>query len=258
MVYNFKEYKPIFDTPLKREQEIAVARKIMDLLNNNKYESLEDFITKNNSYQNFLKDNSMDIVVKHFGNTLTEQDYTQILENLRVLTKTKQSFERENIRTANIGDREYNSFKGQDQTYFIDNSRTDKSIEDQMKGLQNSGQDFQTSDMRQNTENMFKELETKKEGFNLSYLTEINYDLLTNEEKIIFGIAVDYQQSINELIRVDLKKGIIVDKEDNIMKIEKENGEFHIVGDENAEKTKTEEKSYQKVITPTNNSIYSN
>ena len=33
MLYNFKEYKAVFDTPIKRSQELAISRKIMDLLN---------------------------------------------------------------------------------------------------------------------------------------------------------------------------------------------------------------------------------
>ena len=67
MVYNFKEYKAIFDTPMKRSQELAISSKIMDLLNKNKYESLEEFIGKNPNYQDFLKNNNMENVVKHFN-----------------------------------------------------------------------------------------------------------------------------------------------------------------------------------------------
>ena len=53
MTYNFKEYKTTFDTPMKRQQEVAIARKIMDILNKNKYDDLEEFITKNGNYQDF-------------------------------------------------------------------------------------------------------------------------------------------------------------------------------------------------------------
>lgn len=259
MVYNFKEYKPIFDTPMKRQQELAIARKIMDLLNKNKYGDLEEFITKNGNYQDFLKKNRMQIVINHFGNTLKEEDYVQILENLRVLTKTKKEFEKENIETTNIGDKQINTFKGADKTYFIDNSKSDKTIEDQMKDLQPTEQDFQTTDQKKNTENMFKELERKKEGLNLNYLYEINYQLLTNEEKLLFQVANDYQQSIDGIIRVDLTKGIMVDEQDNIMKIEKNNGKFYIIKDEkSAKKEKAQEKSFQKTLKPSTNTIYSN
>lgn len=259
MVYNFKEYKHIFDTPMKRQQELAIAIKIMDLLNKNKYDDLEEFITKNRNYQDFLKKNGMQTVIKHFGNTLREDDYTKILENLRVLTKTKKDFEKENIGTTNVGDKQINTFKGANKTYFIDNSKSDKTIEEQMKTLQPTQQDFQTTDQKKNTENMFMELERKKEGLNLNYLYEINYQLLNNEEKLLFQVANDYQQSIEGVIRVDLKKGIMVDEQDNIIKIEKKNGEFSVIRDENGvQKEEVQEKSYQKTLTPSRNTIYSN
>ena len=110
MTYNFKEYKPIFDTPMKRQQELAISRKIMDLLNKNKYDNLEEFIVKNTNYQDFLKKNDMQTVIKHFGNTIIEEDYIKILENLRTLTKEKMSFEKDNIKTTNIDNKEFNSF----------------------------------------------------------------------------------------------------------------------------------------------------
>ena len=201
----------------------------------------------------------MQTVIKHFGNTLREEDYVKILENLRVLTKTKQDFDKQNIETTNINDKEITTFKGEDKTYFIDNSREDKSVEDQMKDLQNTSQDFQTTDQKKNTENMFKELERKKEGLDLNYLHQINYELLNNEEKILFQIANDYQQNIDGVIRIDLKKGIMVDEQDNIIKIEKNNGEFSIIRDEDGiQKEEVQEKSYQKTLTPSRNTIYSN
>ena len=259
MIYNFKEYVTTFDTPMKRQQELAVARKIMDLLNKNKYDNLEEFIAKNSNYQEFLKKNNMQTVVKHFGNTLKEDDYIKILENLKTLTKKKQDFDQENIKTTNIDDKQFNSYKVKDKTYFIDNSGSDKAIEKQMKDLQPTEQNFQTSDVTKNTENMFKELERKKEGLKLSYLNEINYDMLNNEEKLLFQIANNYQQNIQGIIRIDLQKGIIVDENDNIMKIEKNNGEISITKDDNVvEREEVKQKTFQKTLTPNPNTIYSN
>ena len=259
MIYNFKEYKPIFDTPMKKQQELAVARKIIDLLNKNKYDNLEKFIEKNNNYQDFLKKNNMTIVVKHFGNSLKEDDYIKILENLRVLTKTKLDFDKENIQTVNIDDKQFNSFVGKDKSYFIDNSRTDIPIEVQMKNLQNTNPDFQTTNRLQNTENMFKELETKKEGLNLHYLYEINFDSLSSEEKIFYQLANEYQQNTNGIVQIDLTKGIIIDEENKISKIEKNSETYYINNGENDNsKDNSTEKSHQKTLTPKNNSIHSN
>lgn len=264
MLYNYKEYNNIFDTPAKMQQERVVVSKIMDLLNKNKYDNLDEFISKNQSYQNFLKNNQMDVVVKHFGNTLKEEDFTRILENLKELTKTKQQFESENIKTTSIEDKEYVSFEGNDKTYFLDNSNSSKSIEEQMKDMQPTEHNFQTSDIKQNTENMFKELEeNKKESLNLSYLHEINFDLLSNEEKELYIAANEYQQNITGVIRVDLKRAVIVDENDNIMRIEKENGEIVIKGDDELEANTKEgnekqmSKGRQLTLRPNPNTIYS-
>lgn len=261
MVYNFKEYKPIFDTPMKKQQEMVIARKIMDLLNKNKYDDLEKFISKNNNYQDFLKNNNMQTVIKHFGNTLKEEDYIKILENLKTLTKTKQDFDKDNIKTTKIGNNEYNSLKGKDKTYFVDNSRTDKSIENQMKDIQNTEQKFQTSDTKQNTENMFNELESrKKEGLNLIPLKSINFSSLNQEQQKIYQSAYIYQQSIDDVVRLDINKCVIVDSKDNIVKLEKKDNEYVIINEDNMEKNVTKENSYvkQKSLVPSPNTIYSN
>lgn len=265
MVYNYKEYNNIFDTPAKKQQERVIVTKIMNLLNNKKYDDLEELISKNQNYQNFIKNNAMENVVKHFGNTLNEEDFKRILENLRILTKTKQDFEKNNIKTTNIDDKEYNSFKGENKTYFIDNSISPNSIEEQMKNLQNESQVFQTSDIKKNTENMFKELEeNKKERFNLNYLNEINIDSLNQEEQALFQAAITYQLNSNKLIRIDIKKGVIVDPEDNIMKIEKQDGNYVVLnGEDKTEKSNVSEENviqHQKqfVLTSNPNTIYTN
>ena len=62
------------------------------------------------------------------------------------------------------------------------------------------------------------------------------------------------------IIRIDLEKGIIVNEQNQIMKIEKNNGNFSITKEENGVKKeiKIKEKSFQKTLTPSNNTIYSN
>lgn len=260
MVYNVKEYKPIFDTPTKKEQELAIARKIMDLLNKNKYDNIEEFIDKNQSYQDFLKQDKMDTVIKHFGNNLTEDEFKQIKNRIFELSKTKQNFEKETIKTTDIDDKEYISFKGEDKTIFIDNSVSDKPIEEEMKDIQTTAQDFQTSDIKQNTENMFKELESrKKESLDLQFLGDVNVQLLNNEQRNLFSAAMQYQNESNHIIRIDLTRGITVDEEDNIKKIENENG-IYFVKDEEKGKENEKPVSYQKQLTITTNpnTIYSN
>ena len=258
MVYNFKEYKALFDTPAKRQQELAIARKIMDLLNKNKYDNLEVFIDKNRNYQDFLKNNNMTNVVKHFGNTLKEDDYNRILENLKLLSITKQSFNKDIIKTTNIDDKQFNTLEGQDKTYFINNSDSHKTIEEQMNDLQPTEEQFQTSDPNKNTENLFKELERRKQSLNPLLLSDINYYELNDNQRELFQIAYNYQQSINSTIKLDLNNQVMVDAENNIIKITKQNGETKIQKEDNIEeKVEEKGKSWQKQLTPNLNTIYS-
>ena len=159
MKYVYKEYKHIFDTPAKMEQESVIVSKIMDLLNKNKYDNIYEFINKNQTYQIFLKNNELENVVKHFGNTLNEEDFRRIQSSIVKLTEQKKSFEKDEIKTTNIDDKEYTTYQGQDKMFFLDNSHSNMSIERQMEELQPTEQKFQTSDTKENTENMMNELE---------------------------------------------------------------------------------------------------
>lgn len=259
MVYSIKDYKTIFNTPAKREQELAIASKIMDLVNKKKFDDLDEFISKNQSYKLFLKDNTFENVIKHFGNTLSEEDFKQILDNLKILTKTKQDFNEENIKTTKIDEKEYNTFKGEDKTYYIDNSNSNKSIEDQLKDLQPTQQDFQTADINKNTENMFKELEeNKKNNLNFKSLNEINIDLLNNDEKALLNVVIDYAIDNNITVKIDLQNSVFIDDKDKIMKIQKENDNFIIKGDENENTNKMNtEKVNQKQFVLKPSTIYS-
>lgn len=260
MEYKYKEYKHIFDTPAAREQEGAIVNKIMDLLNKNKYDNIDEFIDKNPNYQDFLKNNELENVMKHFGNTLNEMDFKKILESMVKLTKEKKSFDKENIKTITIGNNEYNTYEGTDKTYHFDNSNNEMSIDSQMDKLQPTQEQFQTSDPKKNTENMMKELEkTKKESLNFKYLNEYNLNLLNEEEKKIWNAAASYQLNTNSLIRVDIAKEVIIDEDENIMKIEKRDGEIIIEGqtNENTLEGEQKENTYQKKLIPSPNTIYS-
>lgn len=266
MIYKMSEYKPVFDTPLKRQQERAVVVQIMRLLNEGKYDSLEEFMNKNPNYQEFLKKNDMENVVKHFGNTLGEVDFKTILESLRRLSKDKKAFSEENIKTTSIGDKEYVSLNNGQQPINLDNSSSGKSIESQMRELQPTQQEFQTSDRAKNTENLFKELsDSKKEGINLFALNQIDRSKLNNEESLYYNVAVNYQFSTGKLVKVDVQKGIIADDNNNLFRIINENGQITIKGENSEEKgnenTKNEEiqkGGRQLVLKASPNSIYSN
>lgn len=253
MVYNYRsDYKHIFDTPAKMEQESVVVNKIIELLNNNKYDSIYDFIEKNHTYQDFLKNNNLTTAIKHFGNTLSEEDFIKIQNEMVKITEKKKSIDTENIKTTTIENKEYNLYEGEEKDYFFDNSHSSMSLERQAEELQKTQKDFQTTDAKENTENIMKELEEeKKESINLKYLHEINFPILNEEEKEIFFAASNYQQNNPTLIRIDIEKGVMVDEDNSIMRIEKNNGEISIIGDNNEIKDTIEKDEPQKTFQKT-------
>ena len=231
MEYKFNEYERVMDTPNKSLEERALVERIMSILNENKkYSSLEDFVKENATIDEFKKNNNMDVVLKHFGNRLNQEDYEKILNSLKKLTEQKLSFDKEGIKTTNIDDREYVTYEGKDENFYLNNSYSNKSIEEQMSDLQEEDKDLQTSDIKENTNRILESMKKdKKIELTLRYLNEINYEVLNEEQQQLFKFAFDYQKNSNGLIRVDLDEKIMVDNDNNIMKIEKNNGELEIV-----------------------------
>ena len=265
MEYNYRnDYKHIFDTPAKMEQESVIVNKIMDLLNKNKYDNINEFIKKNPSYQDFLKKNELENVVKHFGNTLSEEDYRLIQQQMLKITNLKNSFDSENIKTTNIDEKEYNSYKGKEKTFFLNNTNSNMSIERQIQELQQTSRDFQTTDITKNTNKLMQELEQNtKESLNLTQLNEINTNQLNEEEKKLVEKANDYELSTDSPFRIDLNNSLMVDKNDEIMQIQNNNGDIAIYNDTGVTKGNLEieanknNKTFQKTLTPNPNSIYS-
>lgn len=251
MLYVFKEYESTFDTPLKRQQEQAIARKIMTLLNNKKYSTLDSFVASNQDYHTFLKNNNFENVVKHFGNSLNQEDYNVIIQNLKTLTSKKESFEKESIKETKIDNKEYVALNASDKTYYVDNTGQ-KPIEEQMKDLQTSQEIFQTSDPRKNADNMFKELhDNVKTSIEPVLLHQIDETKLNEDEKKTLDTAVNYQMQNGVEVKLDVNKGVMIDENENIKKINVEGEETQVQEEEKSQDLKN---GYQKtlVLSPNN------
>ena len=229
MEYKFEEYERVINTPKKKMEERTIVEKIISLLNNNKYNSFEDFCSENSDLESFKTNNDLENVLKHFGNKLNQEEYEKILQSLKKMIEKKSTFDDSNIKTKHIDDNEYVSYNGKDEDYYLDNSYSNKSIEEQMRDIQKETPSFQTNDTKENTELIMKEMKEKKKiNLILRYLNEINFEILTEEQQEIFKFAFSYQQQNSGLIRIDLDENVMVDENDNIMKIEKIDGKLVI------------------------------
>ena len=255
-----KDLKEIKDT--KHEQEIAVVTRIINLLNKGLYNDIEDFYGKNNNLQDFIK-RHLEVPITHFGHNetpLNEEDYKNIIENIRSISNKKQSIDTNNVSTTIIDQSEYNSMKIDKENSIIDNSDSNQRIDERMRQVQSQSEEFQTIDANKNTENIFKELKSRQEEINPIPLNEINPYILNDEQKELFKAVLDFQLGSETEIKVDLDKAIIIDENGKILKIEKDDGKIKIIsGDGSIEKEQnTEHKTFQKQLVPNPNTIYSN
>ena len=227
----------IKDTPMAREQEKVVVNKIMDLLNNNKYDNLEELVKLNEKYSDFLKKQYMETTIKHFGNRFTDEEYAAIINNLRQLTKDKMDFDKEGIKSATFGDETYNIYENKEEEreiQLVNNS--DEPIEEELNHKQQDSSEFQTVDPSVNTGRMFSDMEKhEKESLNLHTLLDINVDFLNESELEIYNVAQEYQELKDIIVRLDVQRGVIIDPENNVFKVEKEDEKL-VMRDENGEK----------------------
>lgn len=258
---DIKSYNFVNNTPTAKAQELLVVMEITNAINSGKYDDFNDFYKRNinsnnkNNYDSFKKNFNLETVIKHFGNTLNEEDFIHIIDRLRELTNSKSKIDTENIKTTKIGENEFNVYKGADnETIVIKNQEKDKPIEQQLKNLQHTEQEFQTTNEKQNTTEMMNSLNKNiKEETNLKFINDIDTSKLNEEEMKIYVAAIQYQKDKNIIIKVDINNRIIKDPEDNILEISNENGFWYV---KEEEKTEQKENTYQKKLTmPTPNNM---
>ena len=99
-----------------------------------------------------------------------EEDFKKIQSEMVKITEKKKSFEKDNIKTTNIGEEQFVTYEAADKTTFLDNTHTkdNMTIERQLEELQPTQRDFQTTDQKQNTDRMMQELQDSKKELLIS------------------------------------------------------------------------------------------
>ena len=253
------DLKEISDT--KHAQELAVANKIIQLLNSNTYVSIDDFYNNNNNLQAFLK-NHFETPLSHFSQNepnIDENDYNNMIENFRIIAEKKRSIDA-NANTTKIDDKVYASMDIDSKTEIIDNTNYNATIEERMKNAQEGNSSLQTVNPKENAQNAFKEIQNGQESINPIPLSQVNYNSLTDEEKKMFEIAVEFQAKNNLTLRADFHNKIMVDENGKVYKLRMDENGLKIVSNENngqeeeMKKEEVKENQYQKTLVMTNNS----
>lgn len=233
----------------------AVKNKIKSFITPDLYRDLEDFIKDNPTFEEFKKRAKFNEAYRRALNwdahNLTEEEYQQILEDLRAELENKMKIEKDKISTVSANGKEVATYQKDDGTVIaVDNSYSDKSIQEQLDEIQDKYSRFRTNGETNTDEIMaFVQNEVKPET-TFQSTDAIDTTTLNSDDSQIVAAAQAYQDTTDEPISVNLDDGLILDQ-GQVLEVKPIDGEMQIIAsdeiDEDQKKTK-KTKAKQKVL----------
>ena len=204
--------------------KVAVKNKIRSFITPDLYHDLEDFIKDNPTFEDFKRSAKFNEAYRRALNwdsyTLTEDEYQQILEELKAELEEKMRIEKEKITTVSANGKEVATFQKDDGSVIaIDNTYGGRPIEQQLEDIQKKYSRFR-QDGNTNTEELmeFVQEEVKPEP-SFQAVGDLTVASLNNEESEKAAVAQAYQDGTDSTVAVDLEDGVIMDN-GNILEIE--------------------------------------
>lgn len=189
----------------------TIKNKIEDFISSKTYQDLDDFISDNPTldvFQNHTKMNNT--LRKVWGYQITDQEYLDILEELKRELAERKQIDTDNIKSVQANGKEIVTYQEGGDTMVLDNSYADKSMEEQLPDLQAQHTQFQTGGAS-NTEAMMNYMEEEvKPSVNFQSTSSINNGMLNESEQQNLAVAKSYEQESEEPLQVDLQNGLIL------------------------------------------------
>ena len=250
MVYNIREYNTIF-TGNKGSEENAIVAIIMKLLNDNKFDNIDDVLKYNGKdFDTFMKNNRRDNIPSHYGRNIKNADFDQIVEQLKKMVNDKLSFDKEKINEVNFDNKEFVEYNGK----VVDNTLSERSIEDELKYMQVENPEYQSLDQKQNTDKMMNEVVSeKKREIEFTSLDNIDRNKLNKDEQQLFDAALVDEYVNNNDKEISIEDGLTKDEENNISQLSEKNGSINISDNKETIKTSINPLSEIDVDTLTSN-----
>ena len=225
MIYNIREYETMYQGN-KGSEENAVVAIIMKLLNDRKFDSIDDVLKYNGKdLRTFLKNNKKDIVPLHYGSNLNDDDFKNIVGNFKLMVNNKLQIDKENIHVTNFDKKEYVEYNGR----VVDNSYSDKPIEKELKDMQLENPNAQSLNAKENTDQMMDELfDEKKIEVEFNDLNNIDREKLNQNEQKIYDAALVQEHLTGEKKEISLEENLTKDEDNNITELKQENNEVVI------------------------------
>lgn len=219
MVYNIREYNTMY-TGNKGSEENAIVAIIMNLLNNNKFDSIDDALKYNgNDFNTFMKNNRRDTIPYHYGRNIKDADFKEIVDNFKKMVNDKLSFDKENVHEINFDQKAFVEYDG----HVVDNTLRERSMEEELKYMQQDNPDYQSLNEKENTDNMMDEvINNRKREIKFTSLDNIDRSILNEEEKQMYDAALVEQHLNNETKEISIEDNLTKDEDNNITQLSQE------------------------------------
>ena len=128
-----------------------------------KMDTIEEFLKQNPTMQDFDTNTKLlNIIRKHGYFVMNEQEYQDIIEQIRQEEEEKRKLHTEDIQTINVNGKELVTYTDEEtgKQITVDNSVSERSVENQMKDIQNDHKQFQSL-KDNNTLNIMNYMEAK-------------------------------------------------------------------------------------------------
>ena len=204
----------------KGSEENAIAATFIYLINNNKFDSIDDALKYNgNSYKTFMKNNRRDNIPAHYGNNITDADFKLIVDNFKKMVNDKLKFDKDKIHELDFENKEYVEYDG----HVLDNSLKDRPIEEELRYMQRENPEFQSLNSSENTDKMMDvQRNEKKREVEFTDLSDIDRDKLNSEEQRLFDAALIEERVSGKDKDISIEDGLIKDDDNNINQIKEE------------------------------------
>ncbi len=216
--FDFRELRSKYNNQFsgkKESEENFVVVTVMKLLNNNKFDSIDDILKYNgDNYKTFLKNNNLDNVPIHYGNCLSNEDFHSVLNQIKEYAKDKLSFDKNNVNELSFDNKEYVEYNGT----VLDDSFNNKPINEQLEEKQKQSEDYQSLDHKNNIDKLMDEMNKEKREVSFENINNINRDNLNAEQKRMYDAALvtNYTDKNNAHLEISLEDGLTKDDENNI------------------------------------------
>ena len=227
--------------------EQTIKNKIEQFISSGIYHDLDEFISDNPDLSTFQTHTRLNNTLrKVWGYQITDQEYLDILDELKQELADRKKIDMDNVKTVNANGKEITTYESANGTMVLDNSYAKKSMEEQLPELQKEHEQFQTGG-EENIDAMMNYMQEEiKPEVEFESTDKADSENLSDEEKKNVAVAKTYEEQSGQDVQVDVDNGLIM-SDGEIQTIEKRDDGYEVYSTEEVGEKKEEEETKEKV-----------